>query len=310
MPMPSFFIKALRKIISFLLKNLPTGKLSDLLLWPVSRRLFSRYSEVVRPDASFALKVYGDTPDMISKSLLFMSGYKPLAWEPVTSRLVKKLSPQIDSAVVAGAHIGYYPCLLATNPKTTVYAFEPNPINHSRLVENANLNDFKNIVTSPLALGEKEEEKKMFFDYGQSSIADSSRDHYGEGVVRITTLDDFLTGREGKLDLLLLDAEGYEPFILRGGESAIRASNPDIILEINPKMLTASGSSMEELLSFVRTLGYELYIIDDDYENYPNNTVEPSIKLLKYTDSIFKKIPIINIFATKKKEEYSSLVLQ
>jgi len=305
MKLPTFILKIFRRMISFLVRFLPTGKITDFLVWPLSKRLFGYgYSEIVNIDTNLKMRLYGDMNDMVNKSLLFMSGYKNLAWEPVTARLVKQLAPQIKTVVVAGSHLGYYPLIIsANNPNSKIYAFEPNPTNYKRFVDNIYINNFLNIKANQIALGEKEGEEKMFFDSGQSSFFESEREHSGEGLVKITTMDKFFNSLSQKPDLLVLDAEGYEPNILKGAQLIVEESKPDIIFEVNPNTLKAGGSHQNELCNMLMSRGYKLFMIEDDYRHYLNDVADPVIVLKEFSVFLLDNMPFVNLFATMNEEK-------
>lgn len=291
--------KILRKIVSIVLRYIPSEKLSDMLLWPISKRLFGKsYVENVIIKKGLSIKTYGDMEDMVNKLLLFTSAYMPLAWEPGTARLAEVLAPQSQCSAVAGSHIGYYPLILGFgNPNSKVFAFEPNPLNRERCKENVQLNRLESVEVSEYALGNTSGEKRMFFDYGQSSFIDSTRPHAGSGVVKVITLDEFFKGKNIKPDLLVLDAEGYEPQILKGGEKLIEENHPDIIFELNPTALEKAGFSSKQLCDSFIQKGYLLYVIDEGRHGI---LYEPTmkIKLVPHSNFSFENVSFINIFAT------------
>ena len=298
-----------RKIITVVLRYSPSGKLSNMLLWPISKRLFGKgYVETVIMKKGLSIKTYGDMEDMVNKLLLFTSAYMPLAWEPGTARLAEILAPQSKCSVVAGSHIGYYPLILGFgNPNSKVFAFEPNPLNRERCKENVVLNKLDNVEVLEYALGNTSGEQKMFFDFGQSSFVDSARPHAGSGMVKVTTLDDFFKNKNMKPDLLVLDAEGYEPQILKGGEKLITENHPDIIFELNPKALEAAGSSSKDLCDSFIQKGYSLYVIDEGNHGI---LYEPDmkIKLVPYADFALENVSFVNIFATIHPEKTQTYV--
>lgn len=302
-------LKIFRKIISVVLRYSPSEKLSNTLLWPVSKRLFGKgYVETVTIKKGLSIKTYGDMEDMVNKLLLFTSTYMPLAWEPGTARLAETLAPQSKCSVVAGSHIGYYPLILGFgNPTSKVFAFEPNPLNRERCRENVQLNNLANVEVSECALGDISGEQKMFFDYGQSSFVDSARPHAGSGIVKVTTLDEFFKDKNVKPDLLVLDAEGYEPQILMGGERLIEENHPDVIFELNPKALEAAGSSSKQLCDSFLQKGYSLYVIDEGRHGI---LYEPDmkIKLVPYANFALKNVSFVNIFATIHPEKTQTYV--
>lgn len=303
-------MRLLRIFFGFFLRYIPSDRFADLLLWPIYRRVFGRgYSEVVLILPQMKMKVYGDMPDMVNKVLLFASPYRELAWEPVTARLVKRLSKQVKIAVVAGSHIGYYPLLLASSASLKkVCAFEPDPRNFGRLSYNVTLNNVTTIETIPAALGDTNTQREMFFDAGQSSLVDTHRPAVSKGIVEVKMLDTFCTEKSIAPDLLILDAEGYEPHILKGGAGVVSKYHPDIVVEINPKTLISSGSSPHILCDSLKTQGYSLFVIQDDYHHRLYDREEPVIRLKKYRPEAVSGISFINLYATIRPEEVNDLV--
>jgi len=305
----SFLLYLARRILSIFLRFSFSKKFSQIITWPISRRLFGRgYSEIVSVDSGINMRVYGDMEDMVNKTLMFMSGYKRLSWEPVTSRFVEVLAKDAQCVVNAGAHIGYYSLLVSKiNPNSKVFAFEPNPHNYERLVRNIALNSFKNIQAVPAAIGDKNTSIKMFFDFGQSSFVESRRVHAGEGIVQVHTLDSFFKESSVMPDLIVLDAEGYEPNILRGAVNVIDAGKPNIIFELNPKALQAAGESSDGLCRILSDRGYSLFVIEDDY-NHSFSLKEPEIKIRPYVGSLSVDVSFVNVFATMNPHRYDSYI--
>lgn len=299
-----YSLHLLRVFLSMVLKFVPYHGFRDLILWPLSKRLFgyTKYNEVVEIRKGLFMRVYGDMQDMVNKLLLFTSYYMPLAWEPGTARLVEKLSIKSKCSVVAGSHIGYYPLILSKgNSNTKIYAFEPNPVNFLRCKENVKLNNFTNIDVINSALGDSNKKLKMYFDDGQSSLLDTERKHEGEGLVDVVRLDDYLStkaqGFFNNIDLILLDAEGYEPYIIDGAMNLMRTQKPNLICEINPKALKSAGSSTGEFCDKLTSLGYKLYKIEEGNHGVK---YEPNMKviLLTYSADLFGNNSFSNLFAT------------
>lgn len=304
------FLYLIRRFISVLLKYSPSNKFKDLLLWPVSKRLFKNYNEVVKIDDGVYLKVYGDMADMVNKLLLFTSDYVSLAWEPGTARFIKFLSDKCSFAIVAGSHIGYYPVIIGqVNHDCKIYAFEPNPINKSRCLDNIRLNDLDNVTVVDKALGNNVGQGRMYFNFGQSSLVDSRRKYEDEGVVDITTLDKFGLDFNGNNTLLVLDAEGYEKNIIEGGIDFISKNKPMIVFELNENALRSAGSSSVEFCGLLKNLGYNLYVIDEGSHNI-SFCSEVEIRLIPYEKYVFKEIPFVNAFAIIDNEPIKRYVYQ
>ncbi len=313
----SFVLWIVRRLMSLLLTISPSKHFSSVLLWPVSKRLFGRgYTEIVRVYGGLQMEVYGDMEDMVNKTLLFLNGYKELAWEPMTARFVVELSKNIQVAINAGAHIGYFPLIIsAANPNAQIFAFEPNPKNYERLKRNIELNGrdgdhkikpkIEKIIVQNAALGKVSGEQKMYFDYGQSSFVNSNRQHSGEGVVRVTTVDEVFSNESVRPDLMIFDAEGYEPNILEGAAKTIEMNKPNIIFELNPKALLAAGSSPQGLGGFLKDRGYSIFIIDEDHDDVFSLRSGLEIKLTAYDAAAIANVSFVNAFATIHPNHFS-----
>lgn len=291
------------------LRYSPLEAFSNFLMWPVAKRLFGDYDEVVSVGGGIHMRVHGDMEDMVNKSLLFCSAYIPFAWEPGTARFVRLISPKVKCVVVAGAHIGYYPLLIGTaNSEAVVYAFEPNPFIFEKLLDNLSLNRVQNVRPSKVALGDVTEQRRMYFDFGQSSLVETGRPHAGAGEVEVITLDEVFASETILPDLMILDAEGYEPSILAGAASILDRSMPNVIFELNPKTLRAAGSSPEQLCALFERRGYSLFIIDDRH-GYPTDTaVDDEPRLFAYSESLLDGVSFANVFATKTPEKVFAYV--
>ena len=56
----------IRKILSFIIWHSPSKKLSDIILWPIAKRFFQNYEEIVKIRYDIPMKVYGDMEDMVN----------------------------------------------------------------------------------------------------------------------------------------------------------------------------------------------------------------------------------------------------
>jgi hypothetical protein len=98
---------------------------------------------------------------------------------------------------------------------------------------------------------------------------------------------------------LILDAEGYEMNIINGANKLIESQHPDIIFELNPTTLKASGNTMQSLFIYLNKHGYKVSVIDEGNHSISfNNNVE--IKLIDINSFDFSKISFVNVFATVK----------
>lgn len=247
--------------------------LRDMIMWPLATRVLGLdYRQVVEMKDGF--KMLGSMQDILSRGVLFVGPYKKYLWEPETSKLLERLSRDSKEILIAGAHMGYLVLLSAGNTRGRVHTFEPIPHLFSRLGENVDLNpDLKNkILINKEALGEKVGELEMYSEDIRSSFIPYGGGHLSHKnlvSVPITTVDTYAkkSGVE-KFDLILLDVEGFEWFVLNGAEEILR-SRPHLILEISPKILAHTQITEEMIFTKLDKMGYEVSYLDRD-KDYAN----------------------------------------
>ena len=176
---------------------------------------------------------------------------------------IERLLPEGSIMFDIGTNYGLYALTLAHHlPKVTIHCFEPNPVTYSRLTRNISLNSMRNLRAHQLGLGDWE---------GTASVVTVNETNSGacalapgEGT-RITTLDRFADEHGiGRLDFMKVDIEGFEPRLIKGGLRSLERFKPAILIEVNPPVLRRAGSSPEELLGALGSLGYEFYVAKRD----------------------------------------------
>lgn len=119
-----------------------------------------------------------------------------------------------------------------------IYTFEPTSVNYDVMLKTIELNQSKNIVPVKLGLGSKEE--KLFMElvhrnYGGNKVAtgqhvtEESKDYER---VSITSLDNFLEGKDIDVGLIKVDVEGYEQEFLKGAYQTIKKYKPSMLISI------------------------------------------------------------------------------
>jgi FkbM family methyltransferase len=133
---------------------------------------------------------------------------------------LKRYLKEGDTVVDVGANIGdlTLTAALAIGPKGKVYSLEAHPRTYGFLRKNIALNNCSNIILFNLALGDKESE--IFFSDlkwdDQNHVSGSSR-----GIsVKMARLD-HLALLESHIQLLKIDVEGYEKFVLDGASTTL-----------------------------------------------------------------------------------------
>lgn len=163
--------------------------------------------------------------------------------------------------VDVGANYGYYSLLwAAADPGNIVTAFEAVPENASMLEENAQLNDMsKRIKIYNKALGRKRE--RMSFDLvedTQTTWGGLTHSKEKGFELEVVPLDE-IWNKEKLIELLKIDVEGAEVWVLEGAANLLKTSRiRNIFFEENldrqEKLNIAPGSAIKLL----EQLGYQV----------------------------------------------------
>ena len=77
-----------------------------------------------------------------------------------------------------------------------------------------------------------------------------------------------------KIDLIKIDVEGFEPFVLEGASNSILKYRPKMYVEINHDHLQRNNFSNTDLLFIIQNLGYDLFIVNGKNINSITNLNE------------------------------------
>jgi len=166
-------------------------------------------------------------------------------YEPRVQSCLQQIITPGTVAYDVGAHIGYFSLLLSRlcGPEGRVLAFEPQPINYSRILKHIDLNRLKNVEVFPIALSNKMG-VGVFRDQDKSAegcLISSSPDFKLSGEdnsllrsVRIISLDEFVFNQGHPLPgIIKIDTEGEEARIIDGMERLLSVGRPIIVCEIH-----------------------------------------------------------------------------
>ena len=197
-------------------------------------------------------------------SYIYWNGYKNFEYTPIFEKLATKVNCFYD----IGANIGYYSLLAAKiNPRMTIRSFEPalGPLHY--LKANVEVNHFKNIKVEAIALSDQNgsidffEVKSNKYSYIKYNLAGEGNagsktdpGMFVKNTVKCITTDDYLKQHpEDKVDLVKMDTEGTEHYILNKAQVLLGEHKPIIICE------TLFNEIEEKLDAILRSYGYEFY---------------------------------------------------
>lgn len=204
-----------------------------------------------------------DLRDYVQFNLYFLRGYS----NDELDLVAKHLSPG-DIFVDVGANIGLFSLLAAqkVGPNGRVLAFEPASDTTQQFKSNSALNNMDDrIQFFQYALSDSKGELTLYdSDVEQDDLGKRSFFQKGEATetVPVRVFDELVASGEVQIDrpigVIKIDVEGAELMVLKGMRESIVTHKPRLIVfEINEPLLQASGTSAEELDSFMVSCGYQ-----------------------------------------------------
>lgn len=190
-------------------------------------------------------------------------------YEPFQSDILLELGKQSQRFIDIGANMGFYSLALALeNPELSVISFEPQPGVNKRLLENIELNELHNRVTSVnMGLGHQADELTMYIPKFTGTGGASFKNlHEDEGdacqiTVPVGTLDSMGIA---VADLLKIDVEGFELNVIIGANDLIVKNKPTIMAELLRKWMKPFGHTPQMFLDRLISLDYRCFAINDN----------------------------------------------
>lgn len=195
------------------------------------------------------------------------------AYDAPLHRLLKQVVKPGMVCLDVGANIGCVTTHLGrlVAPSGMVFGFEPVPHLFQRLSGN--------VAASGCAPNTSLHDLALSRECGATTIrvADQDCDNQGMGSLRNTdhpelkatlhirtvTLDQFVRDRRLKrLDLIKMDVQGAEPWVIEGSVETLRRFHPRLLLEVSPYDLHSFGKTPADLLGTLEALGYEFHRVE------------------------------------------------
>ena len=187
-------------------------------------------------------------------------------WEPHFTKLVKHIVPPGAQVIDVGANFGLNTVVLGTQvgPEGVVIAIEPLRVVFQQLCGNCFLNGLANVITLNAAVGATPGIIEMnpvdYFAQGWN-FGDTQIGSGGERV-QMVTLDSLGLS---SVSFIKIDVQGSELEVLRGAHQTIFSGRPYIFIEIEEPQLARRGTSGQEVIQHIISLGYVLIHIRNDY---------------------------------------------
>src|SRR5262249_46293166 len=143
-------------------------------------------------------------------------------------------------------------------PRGRVFAFEPDPANFALLRRNVEMNGYRNVVLSPLAVSDRCGPSRLFLsdsNTGDHRVYDPADGRPSVGVETVT-LDRYFDGYDGPVDLVKMDIQGAEYGALVGMRGLLaRQARVKLATEYWPHALRKGGGDAARYLGLLTELG-------------------------------------------------------
>jgi len=228
-------------------------------------------------------KMHLNLDDFGLSKQLFLNGIR----EPECTRIMKDQLRKGMTIAEVGANIGYYALMEAQiiGDKGKIYAIEPFPPNYELLKKNIELNSFDDRVDlHNIAISNEQGTTKLFLNE-KHNLCNMLESGNSEGFVEVETktLDDFIKGKKLP-DLIRMDIEGYEYYVLEGMKKTLKdCSSCKMFIEVHPFQMFEKGLDYKKPIKMLFDSGFKpTYIVK---EHGPMK--EESFKYEKTNDEFF-----------------------
>jgi FkbM family methyltransferase len=213
------------------------------------------FREARRDDINLVL----DISHLLDHSVYFYKLNEP-AWNTLFSYIQK------DFVVLdIGANIGFLTLNFAKRcPQGYVFSFEPDTEQFAALKNNILQNDFENIRIFKNALGAKSGSAALYKLYANNPgsnriLSEKPNPPCQVENVEVLVLDDvFEQVASSRIDVIKIDVEGFEAFVLKGSRKIIEKWKPILFVELSEINLRQNGYSALSLIEIVEDMGYDV----------------------------------------------------
>lgn len=209
------------------------------------------------------------------RPLLYRRVLQLLGRGGVEKRIFLSVVREGDVVFDIGANRGHFTRLFSdvAGARGALHAFEPVPSTFAMLSSAmATAGGCANFTLNNFALGDAEGAITIHLpgdDDGQASMRRHNSGSWAAAAAvracdcRVKTLDGYAAGIP-RIDFIKCDVEGAELLVVKGGAKTLERLSPILFLEANPAWTKSFGYTPGDLVSRLRELGYDHFLLAGD----------------------------------------------
>lgn len=181
--------------------------------------------------------------------------------------LVQRIAPTAELFVDVGANKGEWAeAFASTMSKPKGDVFEPFPPTFELLVKRLSRSGWQDLQCHLLAMGE-ETGSELLYGTGPGDELASLVPGINSGMatsVKVVTLDDFYSTKDVLVDMLKIDAEGWDFKVLRGAKRLLAGGRIRTIQFEYNSPWRQSGATLSAAVQYLGAFGFKCYILRGD----------------------------------------------
>ncbi len=257
---------AVIKLARRLAANTPIQKL------PLTTFLYRKVFRFGYREDELTISFRGVTLTIPSKDTTIVPGLVGGFYEEIELDIFECLAKESTTIIDVGGSIGDYTCVGAANLPADgkLIVFEPVPENIGYIQKNVVQNGLtEKVVIEPKAAGDSVGELTIHLVEGSvgthtAGTTNNEATISGSITVPIVSMDSYLAEHKLKsIDILKIDVEGYDGFVLRGAKNILVNDKPTLFVEFVPDHLTKCGFLPDEFLDIIFGAYEHIFFVDE-----------------------------------------------
>ena len=230
-----------------------------------------------KPFRFFYYSLYGSKGKdvVVNNEKYRMSAYISRGVNPVLDetpyKILKNLVSNASVVFDIGANVGIISVLISKSmkPQSKIYSFEPVSSTYKMLADNARVQR-GNATVIPFNLALSNSIGDIYFtNRAVHTVNNILRKPEADSIlVKSTTVDTFCIEHKVIPQVVKVDVEGAEYFVLEGMVQTLQQNDCIVLVEIHSGMLGDFGVDEQQFEALLEKIGYHLYNINGDELGY------------------------------------------